>query len=160
TPLMCAVSQGNKQVAQLLLGARANVNAQTENGWTPLHYAINGGRTNETSRSIVTMLLDKGADPRMETRKGVTPLHHAALGGDDAAVKLLLDIGADARAKTNAGEPLLHFFLRQESELVHFVLDKVAQAKGIKGMTPLEFAALGWEANRSKIFFVSVGVLD
>ena len=40
TPLHQAVLWGHKDVAELLLANRAEVNAKDNNGWTPLHYAI------------------------------------------------------------------------------------------------------------------------
>ena len=40
TPLHWAEQEGHKDMAELLLANRAEINAKDNNGWTPLHYAI------------------------------------------------------------------------------------------------------------------------
>lgn len=51
TPLHIACAQGHKKCAYVLLNAGANVNAITDTGWTPAHFAceagqVGGGRCN------------------------------------------------------------------------------------------------------------------
>ena len=75
TALHIAAEQGDSQIARLLIGARANVEAKTRLGeYTPLHLAAEGAHV-----SVVRVLLEAGADVRAATTNtGVTPLHLAA----------------------------------------------------------------------------------
>ena len=45
TPLHWAEQEGHKDMAELLLANKAEVNAKDKNGWTPLHYAAAYGYT-------------------------------------------------------------------------------------------------------------------
>ena len=45
TPLHIAAAGGNKDVEELLLANKAEVNAKDGNGWTPLHVAVFCGNT-------------------------------------------------------------------------------------------------------------------
>lgn len=77
----------------------ADVNAQDDNGWTPLHMAAACGHI-----EVVRMLVMLGANPNVNHEKGQTPLYRAAEGGHSEVVKLLLDeLHAEAEAKNSAG---------------------------------------------------------
>ena len=52
-------------------------------GWSPLHYAANGGQDD-----VVTLLLQAGADPSAKDNEGETPLHVDANSGRAAVVQL------------------------------------------------------------------------
>jgi uncharacterized protein len=108
TALHWAAERGHAEVAQLLLGASANVGARTRiGGYTPLHLASRGGHV-----SIIRMLLEAGADPRAATTtSGATPLHLAAASvGGAPAVEALLAHGADPNARErSAGQTPLMF---------------------------------------------------
>jgi ankyrin repeat protein len=43
TPLHLAAAEGNKDLTEILLTSKADVNALDGNGWTPLHLAAIGG---------------------------------------------------------------------------------------------------------------------
>jgi len=43
TPLHYAAQRGSKDVAELLLADKAEVNAPNNYGWTPLHFAVYNG---------------------------------------------------------------------------------------------------------------------
>ena len=81
----------------VLLDAGADINAQTEDGNTPLHKAA----MFKTNSAAIAALLDAGADPDARTRNlpfGWTPLqlavHFYNLHNDPAAISALLDAGA------------------------------------------------------------------
>ena len=107
TALHLAAEVGQVEIAKVLLGAGAKVEAQTRiGGYTPLHLASQRGYA-----SVVLALIEAGADPRgVTTTSGVTPLHLAgkALTGENA-VRALIEHGAvvDAREKTSGQTPLM-----------------------------------------------------
>ncbi len=85
TPLHWAVAQGNGKVVQLLLeDQRFNINAQDEEGNTPLHIAIRNGQV------IAQVLLSHNAQVNALNNQDQTPLHFAAQYGRTALAQLLL----------------------------------------------------------------------
>ena len=72
TELHKAAKAGNAQQCQQLIGARADVNAVTKAGVTPLIYAASEGWPD-----AVSALLQAGADRTMVTKKGRTALQAA-----------------------------------------------------------------------------------
>ena len=108
TALHLAAQEGNLEIAKVLLGAKANVEAKTRiGGYTPLHLAAGGAHL-----TVVQALLSAGASPAAVTStSGVTPLHMAAkaLSGE-LAVKALLEKGAPVNARETAyGQTALMF---------------------------------------------------
>lgn len=67
----CAYS-GERDIANWCIKTKANVNAKTTLGRTPLHFAVDGNRSN-----IVRLLLDEKADVNERALSGTTPLHLA-----------------------------------------------------------------------------------
>ena len=108
TALHLAAQEGNLEIAKLLLGARANVEAKTRIGaYTPLHLASGSGQA-----LVVRALIEAGADPAaVTTTTGVTPLHLAARAiNGEAAVRTLLERGAPVNAReSKAGQTPLMF---------------------------------------------------
>ncbi len=124
TALHAAAEYESIASAALLLEYGADVNAQAESGWTPLHLALLLG-TARPDLAVAKLLLAQGADPAAATDLvGWTPLHLAALqapsladavlagdapccGGEGAAalalVEAMLAKGADAKARTRLG---------------------------------------------------------
>jgi ankyrin repeat protein len=91
TALTFAAREGDLASAQALLDAGADVNQQTEYGWTPLLTAVN----NRNYR-LAKVLLDRGADPNLANKGGWTPLYIATdnrniEGGDYPVPKADLD---------------------------------------------------------------------
>src|SRR5437899_1059282 len=72
TPLHLAAQNGHKDVAEVLLGNHADVNAKND-GTTPLHLAAHEGY-----KDVVEVLLAHHADVNIKTDDGVTPLDVAA----------------------------------------------------------------------------------
>jgi Ankyrin repeats (many copies) len=66
------------------LQAGAEVNAQTDEGWSPLMLAVRSG-----ARGLVARLLADGADVRLRDRDGCAALHAAVAAADRAAFNLL-----------------------------------------------------------------------
>ncbi|XP_046636829.1 serine/threonine-protein phosphatase 6 regulatory ankyrin repeat subunit A-like [Daphnia pulicaria] len=88
TALHIAAELGRKELAVLLIKqGRANVEAQDEMGFRPLHFAIR-------SPPIVTLLVGMGVDIGATTVTGMTPLHLAVIEKQMATVKILVKAGA------------------------------------------------------------------
>ena len=119
TPLHWAAGYGCAECVQLLLRRGANVNAQRNDGRTPLHNASleaidqliaagadlhardkDGCLPLHTSMLSDPRLLVEGVDAR--DRYGLTALHHAALQPNDEKVAWLLANGADPAAQLTA----------------------------------------------------------
>lgn len=90
TPLMLA-SEGNAYLpnsvplVQILIDARASLEARDLRGRTALHRAAAGGRTN-----VVGVLLDSGALLNTKTNDGATPLYYAVEFGKMPVLELLI----------------------------------------------------------------------
>jgi ankyrin repeat protein len=89
----------------------ANVNAKSDGGDTPLHWASKYGND-----AIVSLLLENGAKVNVKGEYGWTPLHYASSRGQDAVISLLLENGADVDAKKWNGETPLHEACREGGE--------------------------------------------
>ena len=106
TPLHFAARFGREDLAEALVAAAADVEAQNENGEHPLHVAAAYGHP-----AVVKVLLAGHADVGARDRGGNTPLHAAAFGHGgrenlDARIevaKLLLVAGADVNAREPGG---------------------------------------------------------
>ena len=98
-----------------------DINAETGNGWTTLHYAILAGR-----EEVVRWLLSQGADPLHKAKDGWTPLHAAAATfvgsqNEDGVQKtkydvfrLVLEASKGAKVYSNEGFSPLHAAVMNE----------------------------------------------
>ncbi|HLL14380.1 MAG TPA: ankyrin repeat domain-containing protein [Pyrinomonadaceae bacterium] len=111
TALVWAARNGNTEVAQALVEARADMNARVcaRNGWTPLIHAIHKNNTD-----MARLLIESGADVNAKAgncteksvENGATALWHAA-GEDNAeVVKALLAKGANPHAEYDSATAL------------------------------------------------------
>jgi uncharacterized protein len=91
TALHWAAYWDDPLMADLLIGAGANVNATNDLGVTPLALASSG--------AMVKKLLQAGANPNIVSSNGESPLMAAARAGNAESVKALLEHGADVNAK-------------------------------------------------------------
>ncbi|KAG9284083.1 hypothetical protein G9A89_022857 [Geosiphon pyriformis] len=102
-----AASSGNvERVSKMLENSRKyiDIDAQDENGTTPLIYASCFGH-----ESIVFTLLEAGAKVDAHDRNGWTPLMWATNNNHSSTIRLLLDHGADAGAKSVKGHTVFNF---------------------------------------------------
>jgi ankyrin repeat protein len=65
---------GHKDVVELLLANKADVNAKSNGGWTPLHEAAMSGH-----KEVAGLLLANKAEVNAKDNKGETPLHMVLL---------------------------------------------------------------------------------
>lgn len=103
TPLMIASAQvfGDRNV-HALLSARANVNARSADGMTPLLYAVT-----EQAGNNVEILLGAGAEINAQNHEGNTALIIATKTRSIDVIKKLLDYGADVNIKNKKGRTAL-----------------------------------------------------
>jgi ankyrin repeat protein len=151
-------------IARLLLGHGADLNARTNGGWTPLHAAagcrmvvfvsVTRAKDNESqarwrvaaeeeSVKVVRVMLEHGADVGAEDNEGRIPLHAAMFNGTVDVVQVLLEYGANVGAKDNEGQTPLHMAVDYgRVEIVRMLLEHGANvgAKDNEGRTPLYLA--------------------
>ncbi|KAJ4309251.1 hypothetical protein N0V84_011613 [Fusarium piperis] len=104
--LHSAIEQGHEETARLLLRNGLDVNAQCENGDTPLHLAV--GRLLGAHHGITRLLLSQAnLLPNVVNKYGHTPASLAISRGRTETLRLLLAEGVDTRATTKGGHTLL-----------------------------------------------------
>ena len=87
------------ELTHLLLLHGAELNAQTQEGDTPLHLAVRHG-----GRSAAMLLLAYGADQNAINKAGNTPLHEAVLQKSEPMVTLLLRHQANTQQVSTKGQ--------------------------------------------------------
>jgi 26S proteasome non-ATPase regulatory subunit 10 len=106
TPLMIASSlkgNGGEESVDLLLQKDAEVDAQSFNGQTALHFA-----SSKDNLDIVRKLIEHNASTRKKDKRGQLPLHRAAAVGSMPIVKLLLENKSPLHASDIDGMTALH----------------------------------------------------
>jgi hypothetical protein len=140
TPLHLASEYGHKDVAELLLANKADVEAKAHGGWTPLLQAVFGGH-----KDLVELLVANKADVNVREDAGRTPLQVAAENDYTEIAAFLLARKADVNAKERDGATPLHTAVALGHKgMVELLLANKAEinAKDNKGRTPLGFAVL------------------
>ena len=101
-----SVNEKDKRIRDIikqLVDAGASIDAQTNDGETPLFVAAQKGNL-----IAVKAFIDAKARVDLGNKDGVTPLHIAAQNGNVELVELLLKSGADINAVNKDGETPLH----------------------------------------------------
>ncbi len=87
--LECSVRNGNREIIQALLWAKADVNSRDSNGQTPLMMM-----NEQSTTDLVWDLLNAGAKVNLHDNDGETALMAAAIVNNAEVLKTLLDAGA------------------------------------------------------------------
>jgi uncharacterized protein len=138
--LYTAARSGYRATVDVLLVAKANVNAKNRFGDTPLMAAALNGHL-----EIVRKLRTQGAD--LEPR-GWTPLIYAATGGHDDVATYLLDQGANINAQSPNGTTALMMAVREaHASTFDLLLRRGAdvQHRNENGVSALDWAKRGNE---------------
>ncbi|KAL7621531.1 hypothetical protein AAE478_008856 [Parahypoxylon ruwenzoriense] len=126
TPLLWAATNGNVDLARILLESHADVTASNNRGRTALHLAAESNpNPKEQREDMVELLLEHGADPGAASDGGWTPLHNAAQCGYAPIVTLLLQANANVNAELSNGMTPLHWAAFNGFEdVVRLILDR------------------------------------
>ena len=84
---------------KLLTSPTCDINAQNDEGNTPLH---------EASFLNASVLIEKGADLNIYNHDGDTPLHKSIENKDEIVTKILIRAGANINCRNNKGNTPLH----------------------------------------------------
>ncbi len=134
------VAVGDIEQIKSFVSKGMDVNAKTQAGTTPLHFAVSNGH-----RDIAEYLISKGADINTKNSDGQTLLHRAAISGQKDVVELLLTNGADVNAKDKDSMTPLHYACwRNHKDTAEFLIIKGANlnVKGIQDYTALGIATV------------------
>jgi ankyrin repeat protein len=82
---------GTGEIVALLLAKKADVDAQDNGGWTPLHMAARSG-----CKEVVQILVANKAKVDVKDNNSVTPLSRAMMQGHREVVELLRLYGGRA----------------------------------------------------------------
>ena len=153
-PLHMACLTGLEAAIKVMLGLtgdrKADVNATSSSGQTPLHYALS--RSSPAHARIARMLLARGARAYGRTATGESVLHACAREGNLELAELLLQQPpgreSEARAVVNgrnlAGSAPLHTAVaHHQVGVAELLMEQPALARGAHdnhGMTPLHLA--------------------
>jgi ankyrin repeat protein len=139
TPVHLAAQEGHKDVVEVLLNNKSQVDPKAFSGITPLYLAVR-----ENHSDVVALLLAKGADVNAKDHgTGWTSLHYAALRDYKDMAELLLAHGADVNAKDNEGKTPLHMVRCYKDITALLLVNKAdVNAKDNNGGTPLRPATL------------------
>ncbi|HKV32942.1 MAG TPA: ankyrin repeat domain-containing protein [Pyrinomonadaceae bacterium] len=109
-----AISNGNREILQVLLWAKADVNSRDSDGQTPLMMI-----GEDTTGEMIWDLINAGAKVNLRDNEGDTALISVAEVDNVEALKVLLDAGAKLNETNNHGETAL--IAAAKNDLVHNV---------------------------------------
>eukprot|EP00058_Branchiostoma_floridae_P002023 XP_002587511.1 hypothetical protein BRAFLDRAFT_99404 [Branchiostoma floridae] len=142
TPLHVASYNGQTEVAELLIGHKAEVDARSGQQDTPLHWAALMGHP-----GTCELLIRHGADVMARNKdREYTPLHQAAIWGHTGTCELLIRHGADVTARDKGGKTPLD--LAENRETRRAIKDAVRE----KSYHELLQKSGGVKVNRCKVF--------
>ena len=146
TPLMYAADTfgGNPKAIRLLLAHEANIEAQDQDGMTPLMLAVK-----QCSLEAIELLLVSGAKVHIQNKDGNTALSCISPTRRDGkprqVAELLIKHGADInqRIKKGTSTPFARLCVNGQAEFVEYLIEAGANVnfRSIYGYTPIMWVA-------------------
>lgn len=141
--LVEATKTGQTGVVELLLKAKANVQAKTGLGETALHWAASRDHVD-----IARLLLDEKAKVDEPGYNGMTPLIVAAVMNSTDVLSLLIGKGADLTLTDDDGCTALDKALEKDNTAAIKILKAAAAAREAKAVSTVEAKAQNMERLR------------
>ena len=142
TALHVSCKYGHVDIVRTLVKHKANVNARTDRGDTPLTLAASNGHDNV----VHALLSDSQCLINAEGRNGYTALHYSCRYGHVDRVRTLVKHKADVSARTDSGyTPLMLAAINKHDNVVHVLLSDsqcLVDAKGQDGYTALHYSCI------------------
>ncbi|XP_026166903.1 ankyrin repeat, SAM and basic leucine zipper domain-containing protein 1 [Mastacembelus armatus] len=142
TPLMCAVSVANYDLAKLLLDRGASANFSKDH-WTVLMASCTASASEDKISRCVELLLSRNADPNMVDRSQMTCLMLAARNGYSKVINLLVSYRAEINAQDANGYTALSIAVQYGRKKAVLKLLLLGADKAIKtnvGKSPADLA--------------------
>jgi uncharacterized protein len=124
TGLLIAATNGNMQIAAILIKAGANIAAKDKLGNTALHLAAERNQV-----EMAQLLIDVGVAVDADNRMGMTPLMVASSHGNAAIVQALLAKGANLRKTDFTGRDALSWATDSRRGAVVQLLQRAASKR-------------------------------
>lgn len=150
TPLTLAITNKHVDVAVFLAKTSPeSIHLGHNNGWTPLHFAVNGNRDlilpPDERVKLIKTLVEQGAPLEAINEDGLTPLFVAVLNSMSESLSLLIDAGAevDLADPSNGRKPLMKAAWNEDLRSLDLLLKAGANpnAQDKKGRTALHHLA-------------------
>ncbi|KAH0444708.1 ankyrin repeat protein [Colletotrichum camelliae] len=117
--LHVGASRGHTDIIDFYLGNGLikNIEAKTDLGWTPLHFAAWGGHD-----AAIKVLCGHGANVNVQCKTGRSPLHFAAEMSDLASAKALVEAGGKPFADFSGCKPSFYVDASNNQSLNEWIL--------------------------------------
>lgn len=158
TAAACNYGNSHQKVAEVLLKAGADVDAQDENGSTAFHILV----TRPASVKVIELFLDHKANVNAVNSQGETPLMIAISGSSVEVIFSLLENGAEINAANAIGSMPLHRAAAKNQDKSHMKVVEAllkngaaVNAQDTDGNTPLHHLVAKSSAKVLQLFLDS-----
>ena len=115
--VLCSAEQSSEEALRVLLAGKADINAVTSKGLTPLMLAA------QNNAQLAQLLLaEEGVDATRADCQGWQAIHYAAQSGFDVVINELTNKSAEPDARTDKGVTPLHLAVLEKKEPAIYAL--------------------------------------